>query len=639
MMLRSPTTLVPRPSRRWRRAALAVAGAVVVAVAAAPVGTASAAGGTADWLQFGGDAAHSGASSGETQLGAGNVAQLRAAFQTVLPGTADAPPVELSGVPTAGGVRDLLFVNTTNATTVAVDAHTGTQVWAQQVGPGSCHINNGGSACYTTSAPAIDPNRQFVYSYGLDGSVHKYATGTGVETTSGGWPQQATRKPFDEKGSADLTVATARNGTPYLYVASGGYPGDNGDYQGHITTINLTTGAQTVFNTLCSDQTVHFASRTTPDCPAVQSAVWSRAGVVYDPDTDHVYLPTGNGAYSPTAHDYGDSVLVLNPDGTGAGGGTPLDSYTPTNYTQLQNADADLGSTAPALVHAPPGSTVPHLGVQSGKDAQLRLLNLDNLSGQHAPNHTGGELQTIGVPQGGEVLTQPSTWINPADGSSWVFLANDNGLSALKVQLNGTSPTLVTQWHTGTGGTTPVLANGVLYYETGGGLRALNPTTGTQLWTDGASTGVHWQSPIVVNGVLYDTDGHGHLNAYTLPTGARQPSTTTLSTSPNAAVGVTGVALFATINPATAGGTVAFTDNTTPIPGCTAIPVTTGAANCVTTFTTGGTHTLTATYAGDATHTGSTTHTALTVTTTPDFLQIVLGYLISFAHTFHLFGL
>lgn len=297
MMLRSPA-LVHRPSRCWRPTVLAVAGAVVVAVAAAPAGTAAAAGG-ADWLQFGGDAAHSGPSSGETQLGAGNVAQLAPAFQTALPGTADAPPVELSAVPTAGGVRDLLFVNTTNATTVAVDAHTGTQVWAQQVGPGSCHINNGGSACYTTSAPAIDPNRQFVYSYGLDGSVHKYATGTGVETTSGGWPQQATRKPFDEKGSADLTVATARNGTPYLYVANGGYPGDNGDYQGHITTINLTTGAQTVFNTLCSDQTVHFASRTTPDCPAVQSAVWSRAGVVYDPDTDHVYLPTGNGRLLP----------------------------------------------------------------------------------------------------------------------------------------------------------------------------------------------------------------------------------------------------------------------------------------------------------------------------------------------------
>lgn len=145
----------------------------------------------------------------------------------------------------------------------------------------------------------------------------------------------------------------------------------------------------------------------------------------------------------------------------------------------------------------------------------------------------------------------------------------------------------------------------------------------------------------------YDSGDHLHPNdaGYQAMANAvdiaalRQPSTTTLSASPNAGVGVAGVALFATIKPTTAGGTVAFTDNTTPIPGCAAIPVTTGAANCVTTFTTGGPHTITATYTGDPTHTGSTTSTALTVTTTPNVLQIALGYLISFAHTFHLFGL
>jgi len=60
-----------------------------------------------------------------------------------------------------------------------------------------------------------------------------------------------------------------------------------------------------------------------------------------------------------------------------------------------------LGSTAPAILPTPANSVVRHLAVQGGKDALLRLINLDNLSGQGAPGHTDGEIsQPIGVPQG-----------------------------------------------------------------------------------------------------------------------------------------------------------------------------------------------------------------------------------------------
>ena len=40
---------------------------------------------------------------------------------------------------------------------------------------------------------------------------------------------------------------------------------DRGDYQGHITAINLADGSQRVFNANSSDQAVHFAER--PDTP------------------------------------------------------------------------------------------------------------------------------------------------------------------------------------------------------------------------------------------------------------------------------------------------------------------------------------------------------------------------------------
>ena len=80
-------------------------------------------------------------------------------------------------------------------------------MWSHQNGPAACTINNSGGPCFTTSSPAIDPNRLYVYSYGLDGLVHKYHVGDGVEVTGGGWPQLATLKGFDEKGSAALSFA------------------------------------------------------------------------------------------------------------------------------------------------------------------------------------------------------------------------------------------------------------------------------------------------------------------------------------------------------------------------------------------------------------------------------------------------
>ncbi len=78
----------------------------------------------------------------------------------------------------------------------------------------------------------------YVYSYGLDGYVHKYQVGDGIEILTGGWPQLTTLKGYDEKGSSALSIATS-GGVKYLYVVHGGYPGDKGDYQGHVTAINL----------------------------------------------------------------------------------------------------------------------------------------------------------------------------------------------------------------------------------------------------------------------------------------------------------------------------------------------------------------------------------------------------------------
>ncbi|MGN7800608.1 cell wall-binding repeat-containing protein [Leifsonia sp. 22587] len=506
---------VIRRTLRLLLASALAATAIAAAQAAQPV-VAPASAASVAWSQFGNGPSHTGVNAAETQIIPSTVGALTPLFTATLPGVSDGPPVEQPGVATAGGTRDLLFTTTKDGWITATDATTGAEVWKHQNGPGSCKINNGSTTCYTTSSPAVDPSGAYVYSYGLDGKVHKYATGSGAETTSGGWPEVATVKPYDEKSSPALTIVTT-GGHTYLYVANGGYPGDRGDYQGHVTTIDLGTGAQRVFNTLCSNLTGHIAAG---GCANVQSAVWARPSVVWDAGTQRILFSTGNSVFDGTRN-FGDTVLAINPDGSGANGG-PVDSYTPSNYASLNAADLDLGSTAPQVVAPPAGSNLTHLAVQSGKDAKIRLLNTANLSGQGHPGATGGELQSIDVPQGGQVLTQPANWVDGA-GTSWVFIANNSGISALKLQSTNGTPSLVPVWQQATAGTTPIVAGGVLFYLSRNGVRALNPATGAQLWTDSAgASGLHWQSPIVVNGRLYFTDGGGKLRAYALPASAQK---------------------------------------------------------------------------------------------------------------------
>jgi len=474
--------------------------------------------GSYDWMQFNFDAQHSGNNTAEKRLSAENVSKLHRIFQITLDDVSDGAPVYLSGANTIAGKKDVLFVTTKAGHIYAYDAHSGNLIWAQpNISPDTCYINNGNEPCYTTSSPAIGPNGQYIYRYGLDGNVHKHKVYDGNEIINTRWPQTVTLKPWDEKGSSALSIATTPQDSTYLYVANSGYLGDRGDYQGHVTAINLATDGQNVFNANCSNQAVHFdSSKGQTDCPARRSGIWARAGVVYDKGTNRIYMATGNGPFDPLNHNWGDTVFSLNPDGTGSNG-DPLDSYTPTNFMELQKFDLDLGSTAPAILPVSPENKIRHLALQSGKDGQVRLINLDNMSGQNAVGLAGGEIAEMGIPQGGPVLTQPAVWVNPKDGTTWIFIANSNGISAFKLVYSNGIPNLQIIWQDATGGTSPIIANSVLFYAFNYTVRALDPENGKELWRNSDIGAIHWQSPIVANGVLYITDGDSQLSAFALP--------------------------------------------------------------------------------------------------------------------------
>ena len=184
------------------------------------------------------------------------------------------------------------------------------------------------------------------------------------------------------------------------------------------------------------------------------------------------------------------------------------------------------------------------------------MINLENLSGQGGPGHTGGQLQLLAVPQGGQVLTAPAVWINPGDSSTWVFVTNGSGSSGLKLTFPGGAPTLATQWQNTLRGFSPLVANNVLYFAGGNIIRALDPLTGNVLWSDTAHVGGnHWESPIVVNATLYITDESAHLTAYALPPAGGSPTPTpTLTRTPTPTA----------TNTSTPTGTVAPTLTPTP---------------------------------------------------------------------------
>lgn len=503
---------IASPPPRGRAAAL-FAVLATVAAAGAALAQAPTPMQPADWPQFGYDVAHSGTTNAEWTIHRGNVATLHPLYHVALPGVVDSAPVFLAGVATAHGNQDLLLLETRRGVVVALAAASGATVWTAHLpaGPG-----------YTTAAPAVDPGRQFLYAYGLDGRAHKLSVTDGSETKGGGWPEVVTLKPALEEGSADLAVATAAGGTSYLYVASSGYPGSTGDAQGHVTVIDLASGAQRVWNADCSRRTVHFTTGGAPDCAHTQSGVWARAGVVYDSVLDRILFTTGAGPFDVNlgGRDWGDTILALHPDGSGAAGGMPVDSYTPNDYQDLQDNGTDLGSSAPALLPNVPTSIYPHLAVQGGAEGELHLIDLDDMSRQGGPGHTAGEIEPVLVAQGGPLDTQPAVWVNPQDGGVWLFFANGNGISAMQLFVDAAgNPTIFTQWMaTGGGGTSPVVANGILYYAGSGTLQALDPVFGTVLFSaTGSGTGIgalHYQSPIVAGGRIFLADESGNLWAF-----------------------------------------------------------------------------------------------------------------------------
>ncbi len=480
-----------------------MSGAARTSSPAGPAETSRASVADADWPRFDFNAQRSGVGPARTGITAGNLKRLKLR-RIAIDGTVDSSAIELHAMKIAERRRDVAIVTTTYGRTIAFAPASGRKLW--EFTPKDIRSYEG-SAQITTATPIADPDRRFVYAASPDGRIHKLLIGNGHEVRSGGWPAPVTVDPGHEKIASALNI----NGNS-LIVVTGGYLGDAPPYQGHVVMIDRATGYLTgVWNSLCSNRR-HLIDPPA-SCPASDAAIWARAGAVVEPGSGRILIATGNAPFNGST-DWGDSVLELSRDGRRL-----LHNWTPTDQAQLNGSDGDLGSTAPALLPEVGG---PRLAVQGGKDGILRLLNLSRLNGTAggAGPRLGGELQRIDAPGPTDVFTAPVVWSH--GGRPYVFVADGAGTAAYV--LSGSPPRLHLAWRWTEGGTSPVLAGGLLYvYNPAGSLTVFEPASGRELISLPAAPG-HWNSPIVAGGRVIVPVGNandhatsGIIDVYHLP--------------------------------------------------------------------------------------------------------------------------
>jgi outer membrane protein assembly factor BamB len=393
-----------------------------------------------------------------------------------LPGTVDSSAIYLHGVTIHGAPHDAFFVTTTYGITLAIDASGGQILW-RWTPPG--YSSWAGSAQITTATPVADPSRRWIYAASPDGRIQKLAVATGQVV----WRRSITRLPEREKIASSLNLAGGR-----VIATTGGYIGDAPPYQGHVAIIAAGSGRLlNVWNSLCSNRRRLIVPST---CTASDSAIWGRAGAVVVPRSGNLLVATGNAPWNGTTN-WGDAVLVLSPRAKLIG------NYTPTNTDQLNATDTDIGSTSPVYLTST-------LIAQGGKDGKIRLLSLPRLRG--TTPHKGRELQIVSTPSGSDLFTAPAVWRSGK--RVWLIAADGGATRAWSLRGGRLHPV----WRVGTGGTSPVIAGGLLWvYNPGGGLNVYRLPTGKRVATLSAGSG-HWSSPIVTDGrvALPEGDANDH---------------------------------------------------------------------------------------------------------------------------------
>ncbi|ROZ56968.1 Ig-like domain repeat protein [Rhodococcus sp. WS1] len=313
------------------------------------------------------------------------------------------------------------------------------------------------------------------------------------------------------------------------------------------------------------------------------------------------------------------SVIRINDGGSPDGAGTHL-RISGSNQTADSN---NKGGNGPSTSKNSDGG----IEVGAGKTFRLPAIDVTVVAGaagstvQPKLRATDGDSGAFNSPKNAFTFLQyetlwPGYWerynCSPRDSSGGGLNAGGQALATVNVVSQAATTTAVTSGASATIGQSTDLIAQV----------SPAPTGGTVQFKDG---GTDIGAPVAVaNGVAtlphtFTAAGDHSITAVydgvlefltstsparTVSVAAADVQTTTALTVPSSAVEQTSVALTANISPATDGGTVQFKDGGTDIGG--SIAVTAGGATLDHTFTTTGSHSITAVYSGTAGFGGST---------------------------------
>lgn len=362
---------------------------------------------------------------------------LDASFHASFRGEVYAQPL-LWRTPGSGGAT--LIVATDEDEVYAIDAASGAQIWARALGqpvPRSALPCGNIPLLGVTGTPVIDPARASLY---LDAMVMRageprheiYALALADGSVEPGWPVDVATAL---KGSFTSSVQNERGALALfagrVFVPYSGHWGDCGDYHGFVVGVSESDPAKVE----------SFSTR------AHGGGVWGQGGVTGDGRS--LFVATGN-TFGAGGWSDGEAVLRFGPDLARAA--DSRDYFAPSNWSELDRADQDLGGTAPIPLDVPSAKGVRKLIFAIGKTGEAYLLDRDNLGG------IGGALLSARV-MANLTIASPAVW-TVGDGV-FVALQGDGahcppdkqgkGIVALKIRVDPT-PAIETVWCATVGG-------------------------------------------------------------------------------------------------------------------------------------------------------------------------------------------
>jgi hypothetical protein len=397
----------------------------------------------------------------------------------------------------------------------AFDETSGMVVWNSSIGTGGDGVRG---------TPAIDGGSRTIFvARGAAGhhEVHGLAIDDGVERT--GWPVMLSSTTLTSNGVAFNSVDQNEHGAlmflnNIVYIPFGGHYGDGGNYRGWVVAINTTDPTK-------------FAGWVTAGS---SEGIWAHGGLVSDGTS--IFAVTGNG-HAGTHDSTTDAEEVVRLTGMATFNRTAANVYYPAAWQQMDGTDKDFGSSSPAYIPLPAGSTPAAILVAPAKPGHVYILDGTNLSSGKYPN-AGGELADLTVADTGaeSVYTSPTVY-NSASGLHATIdvsqgpagcpnaIQGNHAIISLLIQ-PGQNPIAKEVWCAAVSGNTggtqqngpPIstttdgnAANAMVWFMNGQQLTAVDGDTGAPVFTTtGAGCGTPNMSfPIAVKGRIVVAAGGG----------------------------------------------------------------------------------------------------------------------------------